>query len=416
MTLLQKLQLEQSKLRQSLSTLLSVDSGDRSDEQRAEILTSTERMGALETEIRTAKSIADDGDAIKPDDGESRELRGLQEKANIADYIGAATSGRGVAGAAREFNQALSLGDLAFPLQLLAGVDPSEDELRTTSDVDTATRPRRWIDRLFHDTAAAALGLTFDTVPSGVAAYPITKTGGVSAQRGREQAIANSAWTIGTEEIKPTRQGIHYQFAIEDAARIAGLESAIERDMRAALRERLDFTIFQGDDTANEDSSDIAAITGTAGIVEKTITQTNKVKGPETLATLVEMLDGLSAETLADLRAVAFVGANQLWRSTNIAGAAAQPYTMAKWLMDNGFNWRVRGGIETATGNGKLAAMLGLARGLAGAGVVATWAGATLIRDPYSGAAKGQVQLTLQTLWNYKIVRASNFAKVTFVT
>ena len=416
MTVLQKLQLERSKLRQSLSTLLAVDSADRTDEQRAEIKTSTERMGELESELRTATTLEGDGSEIKPDDGEARELRGIQERSRIAAYMAAATAGRGVTGAELELNQALNLGETQFPLRLLTGQDPTADELRTETDAETTVRPTRWLDRLFHGTAGQALGLTYDSVPGGVASYPVTTGGGTPAQRGREEAIATGAWTIGTTEIKPTRQGIHYIFNVEDSARIPGLESALERDMRAALAERVDYTIFKGDSGANENTADIPAITGVAGISAKTLSQANKIKGTETLAKLVELLDGLSAESIADLRAVAFVGANRLWRSTNIAGASARPMTMASWLNEAGFNWRTRGGIETATGNGKLGAMLGLGRGLPGAGVVAVWEGATLIRDPYSGAKSGTVQLTLQTLWNYKIVRASNFAKLTFVT
>ena len=412
MTALQRLQLEQSRKRQRISELLGL--GDElTDEQRAELDTITKRLEALEGELRAAIVAEGDGAAIVPDDdGEARELRQLQSRSTIRNYLAAATGGRGVTGAELEFNQALKMGETEFPLQLLAGDDP---ELRTTTDTDTQVTPSRWIDRLFAGTAAQALGLTFDTVASGVASYPITLTGGTPAQRGREEAIDNSAWTIGITEIKPTRLGIHYRFAIEDAARIGpGLESALERDMRMALAERLDYVLFAGDDGANENSADIAAITATSGITEKTLAQADKLNGPETLKALVELLDGTHAESLADLKAVAFVGANQLWRSTNIAGSAARPYTMASWLQDAGFSWRTRGGIEDATANGDLAAMLGLSRGLPGAGVVAVWSTGSWIRDPYSGAASGTVQLTLQTLWNYAVVRASNFAKLTF--
>ena len=50
----------------------------------------------------------------------------------------------------------------------------------------------------------------------------------------------------------PTRMSVHLVFANEDAMRVPGLEDAFVRDMRMALRDRMDFVIFNGDDGANE--------------------------------------------------------------------------------------------------------------------------------------------------------------------
>ena len=54
-------------------------------------------------------------------------------------------------------------------------------------------------------------------------------------------------------------------------------------------------------------------------------------------------------------------------RST-IANSTASNDTIAKFLMDNGLNWRVRGGIESATTSGKQFCGIGLGRGIQGAG------------------------------------------------
>ena len=413
MTNAQKIALRLSEVRKRLGEIAELSGDNLTVEIRAEFGKLKAEHGDLETRQQAA-IIAEGGEPnIEPgDDAEARELRELETRASLTNYAGAALEMRGLDGAERELNEHLEMPLDSFPLRLLArGL-----EVRTTTDTDTTTRPTRWLDRLFADTAAAGLGLTFDSVPAGVQSYPVTATGGTPAQRGRGEAIANSAWTITTAELKPSRMGVHYRFAMEDAARMPGLESALERDLRMSLTERTDFAIFAGDDGANENTADIPAITDTADITAKTLTQTAKTKGPQTLAAFVDLLDGIHAESVADLRTVAFVGANRLWRSTNIAGASAQPYTMAKWLADAGLSWRTRGGIEADTTNGKLAAMIGLGRGLPGAGVVAVWEGAKLIRDPYSGAQSGEVRLTLQTLWNYKVVRASNFAKISFVT
>ena len=88
---------------------------------------------------------------------------------------------------------------------------------------------------------------------------------------------------------------------------------------------------------------------------------------------------------------------------------------MAAFLSENGVDWRTRGEIETATTAGKFAAFVGLARGIEGAGVAPVWNSGRLIRDPYTGAAKGETALTLEFLWNFGLPRASNFKRIKYV-
>ena len=45
-----------------------------------------------------------------------------------------------------------------------------------------------------------------------------------------------------------------------------------------------------------------------------------------------------------------------------------------------------------------------------------TWEAGELIRDPYSGAAKGEVALTLCYLWDFALPRESSFPRIKFVT
>ena len=297
-----------------------------------------------------------------------------------------------------------------FPLRLLA---PAEE--RATTNTDTTVRPLRWLDRLFAETAAMRLGVTFDSVAPGVASYPVTTAGAAGAQRQRAEAAANAAWTIGVSELKPKRHAVRAVFTTEDAARIPGLEDALTRDLRMALTESVDRAIFIGDDGALGADSDITGLTTAAGLNEQTLTQTNKVKAEETLAAFLDLIDGKHASTMADLNVVASVGANILWGRT-IANSVAENQTVAQFLMKSGLSWMARGDIETATGNDKFGAFIGRKRGLPGAGVAAIWAAGTLIRDPYSNAAKGEIAVTLNYLWDFGTPRASNFARLKFVT
>ena len=252
-----------------------------------------------------------------------------------------------------------------------------------------------------------------ESVAAGTAAYPATTGGGTPSQKGREEASAAGAWTIGVTTFDPTRMSLHYEFNIEDAARLSGLEEALRRDMRSAMTERMDRIIFNGDSGANEDSADIAGFF-TSAAAESTLTQANKLKADMALQALLAFVDGQHAEALSDLRIVTSVGTNVLWEGT-IHAAAVDNQTVAQFLRQAGVSWRTRGGIDANTAAGDFGAAIGLGRGLAGAGVVPVWESANMVRDPYSGASSGKISITMHALWNWGLVRAANFKRIKYV-
>ena len=133
------------------------------------------------------------------------------------------------------------------------------------------------------------------------------------------------------------------------------------------------------------------------------------------LSLFAALMDGRHAATESDLNIVLSVGANQLMLSTREAATVSNE-TIARFLRNNGITWSTRGDIETATGNGKFGAFIGLKRGQAGTAVAPVWSAATLIRDPYTGALKGEVQLTLSYLWAFGIPRTDNYRRLKFVS
>ena len=404
----QKLALEASEKRQKLNELLALDT--LSDEQRAELDRLCVRMRQVEIETRAA--IVAEEPLNLPAEGEQGDpkLRELRSKVALGRYAEAALHQRAVDGAEAEFNAELKLPAGHFPLELLAL------ETRATTNVDSKTeQSSRWLDRLFSETAAARLGVTFEEVAAGIASYPVTKTGAAAAQRGRTEAAADSAWTVGVEDLKPSRNAVRVLFSEEDALRLPSLESALRRDLNMALAEGVDRVIFVGDTGANEAGADIAGLTTASDVVEQTITQANKVKAAETLAAFLALVDGKHASMVSDLNCVLSVGAYRLWSQT-IANSAAENQTILSFLKENGLTCSVRGDIDTATGNGDFGAFIGRKRGIVGAAVAAIWNSGMLIRDPYSGAAKGEVALTLSYFWNFGLPRPTNYARLKFAT
>ena len=409
---LRELLARQSRERQRMAELAGSD--ELTDETRAELDNLEKGTPDLERQLRAARQVAEgegaEQRAAPEGDAEDRERAELRAKVKLGGYVAAAIEQRSADGAEAEFNAAVGIAGNRFPLELLA----PPVETRATTDTDTATAPRRWLDRLFAGTASQALGITMESVPAGVTSFPVTTAGASAAQRGRSEAAADAAWTVGVTELKPTRNATRLVFAIEDAARIPGLESALTRDLRMALTEGVDRAIFLGDAGANENSADITGLQTAAGLTEKTITQANKVKGSNVLQAFAELIDGKAAMTPADLRAVFSVGANTLWSHQLANTWASVDTTIAEFLRRFGLSWLTRGEIETATANGNFGGFIGLGRGLEGAGVAAVWEVGELIRDPYSAAAKGEVALTLSYLWNFGLPRASNFARIKF--
>ena len=426
-TKLRQLRERQSKERGRVAELAVADA--LTDETRAELDTIETGTPDLERQIRAATSAVETEETEQRDaaatgnkeglDTEDRERLELRSKVRMGRYVVAAMENRSVDGAEGELNAAVGIGANRFPLELLAPPErrvAAGPEDRAVTAVDTQTMPRTWLDRLFAETAAMRLGITMESVPAGSASFPVTTAGASAAQRGKDQAAADTAWTVGVVEMKPKRNAATLKFSIEDTARIPGLESALTRDLRMALTEGVDRAMFIGDSGANPNAGDIVGLQG-AGITETTLSQANKIKGPETLAAFTAMIDGIHANTLGDLNIVAAVGAYRLWENTIInITTATNNQTLGAFLRLAGLSWAARGSIEEATANGDFAAFVGRRMGIDGAGVAAVWDAGELIRDPYTDAAKGTVHLTLCWLWDFGLPRTDNFQRLKFVT
>lgn len=409
MTVLQRIKLRLSEVRERLNTIAGLEGDAMTAEIRTEAGTLHSEYSDLEVRSRAA-IVAEDVKASEPsdpEDAEVREVRKLRGLARVGAYLGAAMDMRAVDGAEAEYNAAVGAG-AGFPLQLLA------PEIRTTTNSDGQANQGSWVDRLFAVASASRVGVTFRSVAAGLASFPVTTAGATGQQQDRAENTGNAAWTVGTTECRPKRGSVRAVFTVEDAARMPGLEDALRRDLSMALMDSIDAAIFKGDAGPGTASYDIVGLQSAAG-VERTLTQANKAKAVKVLEAFVSLVDGKHASGLGDLGIVASVGSNTLWHTT-IANSAVDNETIAQFLMRAGLAWGVRANIDTNTSNGDYGAYIGRMRGIEGAAVAAIWEAGSLIRDPYSDAGKGEIALTLNYLWDFKIPRASNYARLKFVT
>ena len=227
---LRELRERQSKERGRMAELAVADG--LTDETRAELDGIESGTPDLERQLRAATSAVETeeteqraaGAAGDPPagDAEDRERAELRGKARMGRYVQAAIEMRSVDGAEGELNAAFGIGANRFPLELLAPperrVDRTED--RATTAADIMTTPGTWLDRLFAETAAVRLGISMQSVPAGSASFPVTTSGSSAAQRGKDQAAADTAWAVGVTELTPKRNAATLKFSIEDTARI----------------------------------------------------------------------------------------------------------------------------------------------------------------------------------------------------
>ena len=102
MTTLQKLQLRQSEIRQSINGLLG--NADRTEDEQGELEKLTGEGTRIEPEIRAAIVAEPDQETTitNTSDPETRERLELRSKTGIGDFLRAAASGGAVTGATAE--------------------------------------------------------------------------------------------------------------------------------------------------------------------------------------------------------------------------------------------------------------------------------------------------------------------------
>ena len=228
-TVIQRLELRRSAIRERLTAIGGLEGDAYTDEVRSEEAALQAEYGQLEQRHRSAVLAAEPNGQAPPapedgdGDSEAVEVRKLRGQVKLARHVAAALEERPVDGPEAEYNAALEVrGAGAFPLELLVPL-----EVRTT-DTDSGQSQRPWLDRLFEDTAAMKVGVSFASVPPGVASFPVTTAGASAAQRGRSEDASDAAWTVGVTDLKPTRNTVRAVFSEEDALRLPSLERALQ--------------------------------------------------------------------------------------------------------------------------------------------------------------------------------------------
>lgn len=427
MTKKQKLELRRSAIRERLGEIAGLAGDALTDEIRSE-------QDSLETEYRDterqlrAATIAEDGDPNEPrpaavEDGEPAEIRALVRRAELRGYMTAAAAGRDVAPASAEAElRAAIFGDtarefagVAVPWAALAPERQAEARADAATSLpgnittSVSLMQRSYIPRVFAGGVTDFLGVSMDSVGAGEVSHLVLSAGVSPEQKAEGAGKDAEAATIAATVLEPTRLTAGYLFRVEDMARSRGLEPALRADLAAAMRSRMDYYVLRGDGDAPEPSGFLDDTSGS--LAAPTDTQAALPTFAETVGFAADAIDGLYAPMMSDVHTL---------MGPSAYAVAAKTFTPNGDISAATYLSRQAGGLRStahmpapADVSGKDYEQAVIARrGVGRNAVAAVWEGLELIRDPYSGAAKGQVALRAIALWDFAILRAAAFKRI----
>lgn len=404
-------------------------------EHRGKVDAAIAKIGDLEVEYRSSLALAEADKRLREEhDQEAEERAALVTGASLGAYFLAGCRGEALSGREAELNKAMKLpddGTVHLPLEVLAGQDMHQHgarELRganraeverraaidaSGADLGQTGQVRRWLDRLFAMTAAGRLGITFESPGVGEPVYVSTLTGTTAEQVARGEAIEDSSFTFSSASMTPKRYGLSYTVRYEDLAMVPGFEDAVRRDVAGVMGLRQDNAIFNGDTGATGTDADITGLNTAAGLVAKTMAVADVDDGGKWVALLAEFIDGIRCETVASQNIVYSIPVARGLDSTLVSASADIPTLWGAWLRMQGISWGTKVGLADDTiSAGDMLAIGSLPRGLPGAAVAAIWPSIQLVRDIYTRAKNGEVVVTMQGLWDFKIIRPNQFFRV----
>ena len=251
MTILQKLQLKQSEIREKLNSLLGLET--RTEDQDKELTTLTAEGQKIEPEIRAAIIAAPDPEEVTTItvDPELRERLELRSKARKNDFLRARSRGQIVAGASGEYAASVGVTDGSIPLDLF---EPPLETRAITPPPATGTgvRLRPIQPFVFAEGLAGLIGIAMPVVESGQfsTATITTALQATAKAKGDDADDTAAALTAVTSGVK--RISASLTVAAEDEATVGvdNFEAALSAHMQLALQNAHDGFALTGDGVA----------------------------------------------------------------------------------------------------------------------------------------------------------------------
>lgn len=408
MTTLQRIRLRLSEVRSRLNEISGLEGEAFTAEIRAEADALQLEFSDLETRHRAA--IIAEGEPTDPaseNTGEGAELRQLTGRAKLSRYLASAATGSPVDGAEAELREAYGIEDASgVPWAAIAPRQLSDVETRADAVTPApSTLPRSQdaiLARVFPSTGAAFLGVGMPRVPVGEASFPVLTSGQTAKTLAKGGTVESVAGTFSVLNLSPKRITARFSFAVEDAAVLRGMESALREDLSASLASAIDKAILTGDGTAPNVSGFFDSSSGSLTVPSNP----SAVASYENyLASIGDQIDGQYANGAGAVRVL--IGAQTAGHMVRTlqSGSGMTAWESVSRLAGG---LRVSGSVPAMDGTSKVQHAIAK-RGTARAAVAPIWEGVRLIRDEITGAASGQVHVTALGLYSFGFVRAAQY-------
>ena len=217
----------------------------------------------------------------------------------LRNYLAAAIEGRSVAGAERELLEEVKLssydGIIPFEALLPRNIEHRADASTKVAAAAISSNQQSILSRVFNRTVGTFLGVAMPMVARGDATYPVLTGGNAAAVAAQGLAHDATKATFVGKEVKPTRISARYVLAVEDMARLEGLEDTLRNDLTMALGVALDNEIINGDGSG-------AHFTGIVKEFGNIADDDAEADYPDYQAAIAAGVDGKYASSMSDVR------------------------------------------------------------------------------------------------------------------
>ena len=414
-TRVQELEIREGEIKVAMNDELDKAAEDRTEGKVEQLRT---ELRSVTTDLLAARELeANELPAPTTDNPEQRELREIRQRVRVEDYYLEVFDGKLIDGAAAEYRSAM-LGKEDRPSMMPLAMLMDADELHAPPDperevrVDAVTgittaaveNQATIAGRVFNASATAYLGAMMPTVQTGDYNYPHISAGTSADVRSPSQELDGTAATVTVEKVSPVRLTASYTFTRESLTRVEGIESSLQADLRAAMQEKLDSLVINGQAASGSTSPAIEGILNTITKVDATAVST----WADFLSEYAAAVDGKAAATAEGVRLL--VGP-AMYKFAYALQIATSGQLLQQFLPPAIF--RASGAIP-AVASDKQPAIRYANTGPRPGMVVPTWAGLEIVTDRTSRAKAGEVVMTAIQLSGWKLVDDAKYGHIEF--
>ena len=389
-----KLELGIIESRKAINALLAKAELSEAEEQELDGL--TKKHSTLETRYAAALAVEPEKTVEGLKSPEEREMAELEARCSVGRIFQNVAEQRALDGAEAELQAELKLPANKIPIALLRGEPETRAITPAPGNVGSPQDPI--IPAVFPMGAAAFLGIDMPTVGVGEPVYPVLTNNTAAADFDEAASVDETTGSFTANVLTPRRIQASFFYSREDAAKFAGMDAALRRNLSDALSSGLDKYILAKTDLGLLEFTPDPAPSGS----EESFASYR--------AAIFGMVDGRYAMNATDV-CILVGGSTFTHMSGKYRGNNADDSALDSLMMKSG---GVRVSAHVPDKNATIQQAVA-ARGKQYRHAVAPiWEGIELIPDFVTKTKTGEIVITAVMLMNFKVLRADGFKRFGF--